>query len=124
MSEGAPAPSPLEGAVEDFYRRAGLCAPEDGAAEGATVSVPLILEELGKPEDLITYVKDRPGHDRRYAIDNTKITTQLGWAPKYTFETGMASTIDWYLRHGEWMEKIVSGEYMNYYEKMYSNNRI
>ena len=86
--------------------------------------VKLIIGSTGKSEDLIVHVKDRPGHDRRYAIDNTKITTQLGWAPKYTFETGMASTIDWYLRHGEWMEKIVSGEYMNYYEKMYSNNRI
>ena len=69
-------------------------------------------------------MKDRPGHDRRYAIDNTKITTQLGWAPKYTFETGMASTIEWYLSHGEWMEKIVSGAYMSYYEKMYANNKL
>ena len=86
--------------------------------------VKLIIGSTGKSEDLIVHVKDRPGHDRRYAIDNTKITTQLGWAPKYTFETGMASTIDWYLRHGEWMEKIVSGEYMNYYDKMYANNAI
>ena len=86
--------------------------------------VKLIIGSTGKSEDLIVHVKDRPGHDRRYAIDNTKITTQLGWAPKYTFETGMASTIDWYLSHGAWMEKIVSGEYMSYYEKMYANNRI
>ena len=86
--------------------------------------VKLIIGSTGKSEDLIVHVKDRPGHDRRYAIDNTKITTQLGWAPKYTFETGMASTIDWYLSHGAWMEKIVSGEYMNYYEKMYANNKI
>ena len=78
-----------------------------------------ILATLGKDESLIQYVKDRPGHDRRYAIDNTKITTQLGWAPRYTFEQGIAETIDWYLAHQDWIEKIVSGEYANYYEKMY-----
>ena len=86
--------------------------------------VKLIINSTGKSEDLIVHVKDRPGHDRRYAIDNTKITTQLGWAPKHTFETGMASTIEWYLSHGEWMEKIVSGAYMSYYEKMYANNKL
>lgn len=84
--------------------------------------VKLIIGSTGKSEELIVHVKDRPGHDRRYAIDNTKITTELGWAPKHSFETGMASTIDWYLRHGEWMDKIVSGAYMNYYEKMYAGN--
>ena len=81
--------------------------------------VKLIIGSTGKSEELIVHVKDRPGHDRRYAIDNTKITTELGWAPAYTFETGMASTIEWYLSHKQWMDKIVSGEYMNYYEKMY-----
>lgn len=81
--------------------------------------VKLIIKELGKTEDLIEYVKDRPGHDRRYAIDNTKITTQLGWSPSYTFEQGMAETIQWYLNHEAWLEKVVSGEYQNYYEKMY-----
>ena len=81
--------------------------------------VKLILDNTGKSESLIKHVQDRPGHDRRYAIDNGKITGELGWSPKYTFQTGMASTIDWYLHHGEWMEKIVSGEYMNYYDKMY-----
>ena len=86
--------------------------------------VKLILENTGKGEDLIVHVKDRPGHDRRYAIDNTKITTTLGWSPKYTFQTGMASTIEWYLQHRAWMDKIVSGEYLKYYEKMYANNRI
>ena len=86
--------------------------------------VKLIIGSTGKSEDLIVHVKDRPGHDRRYAIDNTKITTQLGWAPKHTFETGMAETIEWYLRHTAWMEKIVSGAYMSYYEKMYANNRL
>ena len=82
--------------------------------------VKLIIKTLGKSEDLIEYVKDRPGHDRRYAIDNTKITTQLGWAPAYTFEQGIAETIEWYLANEAWMNKITSGEYMNYYEKMYS----
>ena len=85
--------------------------------------VKLILSNTGKSEDLIVHVKDRPGHDRRYAIDNHKITTELGWSPKYTFQTGMASTIEWYLHNREWMDKIVSGEYMKYYEKMYSNNK-
>ena len=85
--------------------------------------VKLIIKTLGKGEDLIEYVKDRPGHDRRYAIDNTKITTQLGWAPKYTFEQGIAETIEWYLANEEWMEKITSGAYMSYYDKMYSNNK-
>ena len=81
--------------------------------------VKLIIATLGKDESLIQHVKDRPGHDRRYAIDNTKITSQLGWAPSYTFEQGIAETIEWYLAHQEWIEKIVSGEYANYYEKMY-----
>jgi dTDP-glucose 4,6-dehydratase len=82
--------------------------------------VKLIIETLGKSEKLIKYVKDRPGHDRRYAIDNTKITTQLGWKPAYTFEQGIKETIEWYLNNTEWIENIVSGDYTNYYEKMYS----
>ena len=81
--------------------------------------VKLIISALGKSEDLIKYVKDRPGHDRRYAIDNTKITTKLGWAPKYTFEQGIAETIEWYLANEAWMNKITSGEYTKYYEQMY-----
>lgn len=81
--------------------------------------VRLILKTLGKPENLITYVQDRPGHDRRYAIDNTKITTQLGWTPTYTFEEGIRETIQWYLEHSDWVERVTSGEYQRYYEKMY-----
>lgn len=81
--------------------------------------VRLILQELNKPESLITYVKDRPGHDRRYAIDNTKITTELGWVPAYTFEQGIHETIRWYLDHPGWVERITSGDYQNYYRKMY-----
>lgn len=81
--------------------------------------VHLILQALDKPESLITYVQDRPGHDRRYAIDNTKITTQLGWRPSYAFEQGMAETIRWYLGNREWTERITSGAYRNYYRNMY-----
>ncbi len=81
--------------------------------------VRMILKALGKSEDLITYVKDRPGHDRRYAIDNTKITTQLGWSPAYTFEQGIRETIQWYLDNREWVAKITSGDYQNYYAGMY-----
>lgn len=84
--------------------------------------VRLILQELGKSEDLIVHVKDRPGHDRRYAIDNTKITTQLGWSPTYTFECGIHETIQWYVTHMEWVNNITSGDYMRYYERMYHNS--
>jgi dTDP-glucose 4,6-dehydratase len=83
--------------------------------------VRLILGATGKNESLIRYVKDRPGHDRRYAIDNTKITTELGWAPAYTFERGMTETVQWYLKNQTWVEHVVSGEYMNYYHTMYDN---
>lgn len=83
--------------------------------------VRLILKELDKPESLIKYVKDRPGHDRRYAIDSSKIQNELGWKPTYNFDEGMKKTIRWYLDNEEWWEKIISGEYKDYYEKMYKN---
>ena len=83
--------------------------------------VKLILKELGKSEDLITFVEDRKGHDRRYAIDPTKIHTQLGWLPETKFENGIVKTIKWYLDHKDWWEEIISGEYQNYYEKMYGD---
>ena len=83
--------------------------------------VKLILQQLGKPESLIEYVQDRPGHDRRYAIDNTKITTELGWQPEYMFEQGIAETIDWYLQNSEWVENVTSGEYQKYYNMMYGD---
>ncbi|MEY8764345.1 MULTISPECIES: dTDP-glucose 4,6-dehydratase [Clostridium] len=83
--------------------------------------IKLIIETIGKSEKLIKYVKDRPGHDRRYAIDSSKIRTQLGWKPKYTFEQGMEETISWYLKNTKWVENIVSGNYKKYYKKMYSN---
>jgi len=81
--------------------------------------VNLLLQTLGKDESLIEYVEDRPGHDRRYAIDNSKITTELGWSPAYDFEKGMATAIEWYLSNQEWIQQVTSGEYQKYYEKMY-----
>ncbi len=83
--------------------------------------VRLILERLGKPESLITHVKDRPGHDRRYAIDSAKIMNELSWKPTVTFEEGINRTIDWYLASSDWLNHVVSGQYQKYYEDMYSN---
>ena len=83
--------------------------------------VKTILNELNKPESLITFVTDRLGHDLRYAIDNIKINNELGWHPKYTFEEGIKLTIKWYLDNEDWWRKILNGEYKNYYDEMYSN---
>lgn len=83
--------------------------------------VKTILKALDKPESLIKYVKDRPGHDMRYAIDPTKLETELGWKPKYTFDTGIQQTIQWYLDNKEWWENIISGEYRNYFAQMYKD---
>ncbi len=85
--------------------------------------IKLMDEKLGRPEgtslSLITYVKDRPGHDLRYAIDATKINKELGWAPSVTFEEGLAKTIDWYLTNTEWLQHVTSGDYAHYCEKQY-----
>jgi len=83
--------------------------------------VKIILKILGKGEEFITYIKDRPGHDRRYAIDSTKIMTELGWAPKYQFDGGIEETINWYVKNEQWWRRIMKGEYLNYYEKNYGN---
>jgi len=83
--------------------------------------VHFIVEKLGVSKDLIKYVSDRPGHDRRYAIDPTKIMTELGWKPQYTFETGIVETIQWYIDHQDWWKNIKSGEYMDYYQKQYGD---
>ena len=83
--------------------------------------VKTILRELGKSEALIHYVQDRPGHDRRYAIDPAKIKTELGWEPTTTFDDGIKKTIRWYLENRAWWERIISGEYRDYYDKMYQN---
>jgi dTDP-glucose 4,6-dehydratase len=79
------------------------------------------LADSGKPRrSLITYVKDRLGHDRRYAIDAAKIKNELGWEPKMTFEQGMGKTVDWYLEHQDWVDDIVNGSYTEYYNTMYN----
>ncbi len=83
--------------------------------------VKLICRTLGKPESLIQFVTDRKGHDRRYAIDPTKIHRELGWLPETKFADGIQKTIQWYVKHEDWWQPIVSGEYMAYYEKMYGN---
>lgn len=83
--------------------------------------VKTILKQLGKPESLITFVTDRPGHDMRYAIDPAKIHRELGWLPQTNFDDGIKKTIDWYLDNKEWWQNILSGEYQNYFDSMYSN---
>ncbi|BFI98611.1 MULTISPECIES: dTDP-glucose 4,6-dehydratase [Priestia] len=83
--------------------------------------VHLIVEKLNAPKELIKFVEDRLGHDRRYAIDPTKLTTELGWKPKYTFDTGIVETIQWYLDNQDWWKNIKSGDYVNYYNKQYGD---
>lgn len=80
-----------------------------------------ILEILGKPDDLIKYVEDRPGHDRRYAMDSTKIRDDLGWTPAHSFEDAMTATVAWYLDNRDWWERIRSGQYRDYYDRMYAD---
>ena len=81
--------------------------------------------KLGRPEGtsrgLITFVKDRAGHDLRYAIDAGKLNRELGWEPSLQFEEGLAKTVDWYLENTEWMEHVTSGNYQNYYKQQYAN---
>jgi dTDP-glucose 4,6-dehydratase len=92
---------------------------------GASTEMPnieivrLILNELGRPENMIEYVKDRPGHDRRYAIDSSKIENELGWEPKFNFENAISQTIIWYKKNNKWWKRIISGEYQNYYKTQY-----
>jgi len=83
--------------------------------------VKTILRVLGKPESLIRYVTDRPGHDMRYAIDPSKIHAELGWLPSTSFDEGIHKTVDWYLHHKSWWENILKGDYQSYYQKMYGN---
>lgn len=95
---------------------------------GASTEMPnikiikLILQHLNKSEDLIQFVKDRPGHDRRYAIDSTKIYTQLGWKPVHSFEKAIGLTIEWYLSNKQWWQRIISGDYQKYYHQQYIMN--
>ena len=81
--------------------------------------VKTVLNAVNKPESLITYVQDRKGHDRRYAIDPAKIENELGWKPEENFDTGIAKTIQWYLDNEDWWKNILSGDYQNYFQKMY-----
>jgi len=93
-----------------------------GASERTNLEVVrTILEVLGKPESLIRFVKDRPGHDRRYAMDFSKLKKELGWEPKVTFEEGIQKTVTWYVEHQDWWQRIKTGEYMEYYERMYGS---
>ena len=78
----------------------------------------------GTSQKLITYVKDRPGHDLRYAIDANKIKDELGWKPSVTFQEGLEMTIDWYLENQDWLDHVTSGDYIEYYEKMYNEKEI
>lgn len=93
-----------------------------GSSEKKNIDVvKKILQHLGKPLELIQYVKDRPGHDRRYAINADKIKNELGWAPKYAFGEGLEQTITWYIQNRSWWQKIKSGAYRDYYERQYNN---
>jgi dTDP-glucose 4,6-dehydratase len=93
-----------------------------GCNEKANLEViDLILQRLGKPKTLIKHVTDRPGHDRRYAIEAGKIINGLNWRPSVSFEQGIEKTIDWYMQNQEWLDNVVSGEYEKYYETMYGN---
>ena len=79
-------------------------------------------KEVGSSQSLITFVKDRPGHDLRYAIDATKIHRELGWKPAETFETGLAKTIEWYLANEDWLTSVTSGSYQDYYAQQYASS--
>jgi dTDP-glucose 4,6-dehydratase len=86
--------------------------------------VKLILNQIGKSEDLIEYVKDRPGHDRRYAINSSKIKNEIGWQPEHSFENALRSTINWFIENEKWWKEIISGEYQNYYKLQYSSQSL
>jgi dTDP-glucose 4,6-dehydratase len=100
--------------------RAGEVYNAGGASERPNIEViKTILRLMNKPESLITYVADRPGHDRRYAINFSKIKRELGWRPEYTFESGLKTTVEWYMNNSAWLENVRSGAYTSYYEKQY-----
>ena len=96
-----------------------------GHNERANIDVvKTILKQLGKPESLIEHVTDRKGHDRRYAIDPTKIHDELGWEPTTKFEDGIKKTVQWYLDNRDWWMGIISGEYQSYYDRMYGKREV
>jgi dTDP-glucose 4,6-dehydratase len=117
--------------VEDYCRAIVLALEKGKTGEIYNVSagtpqpnlkiVKTILKHLGKPETLMQYVKDRPGHDRRYALDSLKIRRELGWQPQVSFEDGIRRTIDWYCSSSSWLQNARSGEYRNYYDRHYTN---
>ncbi|HEY4978726.1 MAG TPA: dTDP-glucose 4,6-dehydratase [Candidatus Acidoferrum sp.] len=117
--------------VEDYCHAIALALEKAKAGSVYNVSagapqpnlkiVRTILQHLGKPESLMKYVKDRPGHDRRYALDSSKIQRDLGWLPKVNFEDGIRRTIDWYQANSAWLDHARSGEYRNYYDRHYTN---
>jgi len=93
-----------------------------GNAEVSNINmVKFLLKELGKGEELITFVKDRPGHDLRYAMNISKATRELNWKPKYEFDNGMKETIKWYLENQEWVNNVTSGAYLDYYKNQYGS---
>jgi len=103
-----------KGKIGEIYNISGNC-------EKANLEITeLILKRLNKPKSLIKHVKDRPAHDRRYALDSTKIRGELGWKPDTSLEKGLAETVDWYIANQKWWEKIKSGEYLEYYQKHYT----
>ena len=118
--------------VEDYCRAIILAVERGKTGEVYNVSagtpqpnlkiVKTILSHLGKPESLIQYVKDRPGHDRRYAIDATKLRTELGWKPQQTFRSGIRKTVEWYLSHKAWLESVVSGAYKDWVAVQYARS--
>ena len=79
------------------------------------------MKLLNKPESLITFVKDRPGHDLRYAMNHDKITKELNWTPKITFKNGLKLTVQWYQNNEQWLNNVINKEYLKYYEKLYTN---
>jgi len=83
--------------------------------------IKMLLAELDKPESLISFVKDRPAHDRRYAMDNRKITRELGWEPRHTPEQALPKTVQWYMDNKDWVRSVISGEYLKYYKKQYGD---
>jgi dTDP-glucose 4,6-dehydratase len=104
-----------KGKIGEVYNIGGLDLDEN------LTLVRRILNMAGKPETLVSYVQDRPGHDRRYALKCNKIETELGWRPAISLETGLRRTIDWYKNHGQWLAGVRSREYLSYYEKYYEN---
>jgi dTDP-glucose 4,6-dehydratase len=107
----------LKGKEGEVYNVGGRCERTNLELTHA------LLEAVGKPKSLIRYVPDRPGHDRRYAIDCSKMEREIGWRPRIPFEQGLADTVQWYRNHPDWLKSIRTGQYLTYYEKQYGSLR-